>query len=298
MEILGIEQEKCIQCKSCVQDCPAKLFHVTGGEDAEATIYFNDIHGSCIKCGHCIATCPKDAIKFKAPDSPMTWEGIENPSSLVSYDTLLNFLRARRSIRQYKQEPVSDEDINAVLEAMRYAPSASNAQSWSYIVITDPVKKQLLVEETIQTFKLLRKLLKLSWLIKPFLSSNLKKTVSDPSTKHSLDRILSEYNAGRDPIFHSAPCVVILYSPSYGHMAGCDAGLAFMHGMLAAQSRGLGTCWIGYVQEILFRSKKTREWLGIPKKQKPWGVMTLGHPAVKYHRVPMRNALRVTRLSE
>ncbi|UZQ51254.1 nitroreductase family protein [Clostridium kluyveri] len=45
--------------------------------------------------------------------------------------TLLN----RRSIRKYKPEQIKDEELNAVLEAGKYAPSGGNQQSALFVVI-------------------------------------------------------------------------------------------------------------------------------------------------------------------
>ena len=109
--------------------------------------------------------------------------------------------------------------------------------------------------------------------------------------------LIKYYYDGNDPVFHSAPCAIILYSPSYGHMGGNDAGIAFTYGMLAAEARGLGTCWIGYVEELLFRNKKMRKSLGIAKGEKPWGVMVVGYPKIKYKNLPPRDSLRIHKLS-
>jgi len=50
---------------------------------------------------------------------------------------LFDTIQSRRSIRRFKQDPVPDEDIKKILEAGKLAPSASNAQPWSFIVIKD-----------------------------------------------------------------------------------------------------------------------------------------------------------------
>jgi nitroreductase len=50
---------------------------------------------------------------------------------------LMDVIRDRRSIRKYKTTPVSNDDIEYVLEAARLAPSWSNRQCWRYIVVTD-----------------------------------------------------------------------------------------------------------------------------------------------------------------
>jgi nitroreductase len=50
---------------------------------------------------------------------------------------LFEAIQNRKSIRRFKQDPVSDEDIKKILDAGRFAPSASNTQPWSFIVIKD-----------------------------------------------------------------------------------------------------------------------------------------------------------------
>jgi nitroreductase len=44
---------------------------------------------------------------------------------------------SRRSIRKYKSTPIPEEDLNAVLEAGRWAPSWANSQCWEVIVVTE-----------------------------------------------------------------------------------------------------------------------------------------------------------------
>jgi nitroreductase len=44
---------------------------------------------------------------------------------------------ARRSIRKYTDEPVSEADIQTLLEAAMSAPSASNRKPWRFIVVTE-----------------------------------------------------------------------------------------------------------------------------------------------------------------
>ncbi|MFX1561726.1 MAG: nitroreductase family protein [Promethearchaeota archaeon] len=53
-------------------------------------------------------------------------------------------IRNRRSIRQYLTKEVEEEKINAILEAGRWAPSASNRQPWHFIVIRDPKMREQL----------------------------------------------------------------------------------------------------------------------------------------------------------
>ncbi|MCV7100122.1 nitroreductase family protein [Mycobacterium palustre] len=49
---------------------------------------------------------------------------------------------ARRNVRQYRQEPVSDDDLNRIAEAGWRAPSAKNRQPWDFVIVTDRAQLQ------------------------------------------------------------------------------------------------------------------------------------------------------------
>ena len=46
-------------------------------------------------------------------------------------------IKTRRSIRKYKPDPVSDEDLQKIIEAAHWAPSWGNTQCWRFIVVRD-----------------------------------------------------------------------------------------------------------------------------------------------------------------
>ena len=56
---------------------------------------------------------------------------------------VIEALLDRRSIRKYKDQKISKENINAILKAAMYAPTAMNLQAWQFIVVDD---KTLLTE--------------------------------------------------------------------------------------------------------------------------------------------------------
>jgi nitroreductase len=60
--------------------------------------------------------------------------------------TILEGIRHRRSIRNYASRPVEEEKLHQVLEAARLAPSASNRQSWKFVVARDPAIRAKLTE--------------------------------------------------------------------------------------------------------------------------------------------------------
>ncbi len=61
-------------------------------------------------------------------------------------NAVLKAIKERRSIIRFKQEPVSNDQIQTILEAGRWAPSFANSQPWTFIVIKDDATKKALVD--------------------------------------------------------------------------------------------------------------------------------------------------------
>ncbi len=59
---------------------------------------------------------------------------------------ILELIKTRRSIRKYKLDPIPEDEINKILEAGRWAPSASNRQPWRFIVLRSEETKRKLAE--------------------------------------------------------------------------------------------------------------------------------------------------------
>jgi nitroreductase len=58
----------------------------------------------------------------------------------------MDLVKKRRSIRRYKSTPLSEKDLEVILEAARLAPSWGNRQCWQYIIVTDQSIKKKLAE--------------------------------------------------------------------------------------------------------------------------------------------------------
>lgn len=64
---------------------------------------------------------------------------------------LMELIRTRRSIRKFKSTPVSDKDLETVLEAARWAPSWTNTQCTRYIVIKDADTKARIADQAVES---------------------------------------------------------------------------------------------------------------------------------------------------
>jgi len=62
---------------------------------------------------------------------------------MMNPEDLLELIKNRRSIRSFQDKQVSDNEIQMILEAGRWAPSASNKQPWEFYIIRD---KEILKE--------------------------------------------------------------------------------------------------------------------------------------------------------
>jgi nitroreductase len=59
---------------------------------------------------------------------------------------IYNFILKLRAIRDFKPDPLTAEDLSAILEGGRWTGSSKNRQDWSFVVITDRERLQGLAE--------------------------------------------------------------------------------------------------------------------------------------------------------
>ena len=65
---------------------------------------------------------------------------------------LFEAIKTRRSIRAFTREEISDREIEKILDAARWAPSAGNIQPWIFVVVKDPGTKRRLSEAALNQF--------------------------------------------------------------------------------------------------------------------------------------------------
>jgi nitroreductase len=67
---------------------------------------------------------------------------------MKSENSVIEAIKTRRSIRQFRKEPVSDDLLNQILESGLWAPSGKNNQPWKFAVIRDSALKESLASLT------------------------------------------------------------------------------------------------------------------------------------------------------
>jgi nitroreductase len=65
---------------------------------------------------------------------------------------ILEAIKTRKSVRDYREDPVSENSVNKIMEAARLAPSAHNAQNYKFVVVRDRKKVKELAKAANQSF--------------------------------------------------------------------------------------------------------------------------------------------------
>ena len=214
MSQIRVDTSLCQRDGACVAVCPSRT--LTVNEEG----FPKEISDSrCILCGHCVAVCGFDALThIDLPQEPFLPASRELPAPAA----IDNFLISRRSVREFKSQPIAREILEALLDVARRAPTASNSQKLHWIVVEDGAKVRGLSAEV------------MNWM-----------RTSDISPAR-----LAEWEGGYDFILRGAPTVVVACSPAdYGWgKQDCAIALTFLE--LAAEARGLGVCWAGYLTRV------------------------------------------------
>ncbi|MGE4559931.1 MAG: nitroreductase family protein [Desulfobulbus sp.] len=271
MEIFTIDQQTCNRDGLCAMVCPMGIIDWVHGQPPSAA---DDAEKCCIRCGHCVAVCPtgsfhhRDMDPAQCPPVHAEWQ--------LSPDQCEHFLRARRSIRVYKKQPVDRDTLRQLIEMARYAPTGINSQGVRWLVIDN------------------RKTLDhLAGLVIDWMRWMEQEMPEMAGTLHT-DRVIRRWQGGIDGILRGAPALVITHAETTNRMAPTSCTLALSYLELAATGLGLGTCWAGYFNAAVNAYAPLRQALPLAEGQQCFGAMMVGYPGLRYQRLPTRNQPEIT----
>ncbi|MFC2068835.1 nitroreductase family protein [Chloroflexota bacterium] len=187
----------------------------------------------------------------------------------MDYESLIELVKKRRSIRKFKPEPIPNEYVDKIIEVARWAPSANNTQPWEFIV----VKKQELRSSMIQLIEdqhVITRDIELTRepeLRAPFAAYPPEKPsfadapvfivlCGDPRTKDAY--ALAGEPQRKQTIFESSLAITCIY----------------LH--LTATTLGLASCWIAVTSDTLVEKIKTL--LGISTELYFYNITAIGYP--------------------
>ena len=154
---------------------------------------------------------------------------------------IIKALKTRRSVRSYKPEQITDDELKTVLEAGTWAPTAKGLQDPWIVAVQNPA------------------------LLKRISRMNAAVWGKDEDI---------------DP-FYGAPTFVLVFGSAAGVPAGPDRSLVVGNIMNAAHAIGLGSCWINREREMFAtdEGRALMAELGLPAGLIGIGALALGYPA-------------------
>ncbi|AMK14700.1 nitroreductase family protein [Methanobrevibacter olleyae] len=159
---------------------------------------------------------------------------------------IFEVIKNRRSVREYKQEQIDDEDIEKILHAAILAPTARGEAPWHFTVIQN---KELLDDINESVNNILR---------------------------NSGDELLEAIAKSGKHIMHNAPTVVIVSAKSSATNMQADVSAAIENMLLAAEGLDIGSCWLGLIAAY-FSIEENLKNLHIPEGYTPLYGVSLGY---------------------
>ena len=220
MDLLTVNQEKCLRCGICVECCPSCILSM--GENGPEC----NFDRGCMSCGQCVAICPVGALDNKytplAEQRPVT---MPLPTPEVAYE----FLRMRRSVRNFKPQTPTDEEITRMLDVARYAPTAGNSQGMYYIVIRDKEQIRAIADAVADWME--------------------AEVAAGTENKRYFQVVLRAYRErGQDIIARNAPCLIFALARRLNITGVSNAEQSWAYAELFAPTIGLGTTIAGFIQ--------------------------------------------------
>jgi len=283
---INVDEVKCNACDICVEACPQDVYEL---EEFAVASYPE----RCISCGHCVALCPEEAIEHEAyPEGTIKALGARKVPTVAALETLL---RARRSVRVFRDKPVTREAVEELVRrALSSYPSAHNLRPVRVLALSEAKRIRRVRDATAEWHRTAVRRLK-----NPILRT-VYGAVAEREDKlgayalvDDMKRLVEAYDAGRDDLFHDAPVVLVLHAPVATVMPRETVYYGAAQLVMMATAMGLGTCFVGWLTAAAARSEEVREALGLPEDHAVYAALALGYPKYKYRRAIGRGAPEV-----
>lgn len=173
---------------------------------------------------------------------------------------VLKAIKSRRSVRNFKQDQISQENLELILEAGIYAPTANNEQPWHFTVIQNEEFLRYINDKTREEMAGAD----IEW---------VKKMGSNPAFY----------------VTYNAPTLIIVSGRTDATAWSADCAAAIENILLAAESLDIGSVWLGLLR-YYYRQEDEVNKLGIPEGYQPYYGIALGYKSgEKKDIIPIRN---------
>jgi nitroreductase/Pyruvate/2-oxoacid:ferredoxin oxidoreductase delta subunit len=275
-----IDAKQCNACGLCVQVCcgaPLRL------HEGRIIVDQSRLFG-CVGCGMCMVVCPRNAIQVAGRGiSPRDVDNLPALAPHADYLELVTLMEGRRSCRWFFPADVSPRHVQQILEAAATAPVRVPPSGVGVLVRQGGHSVQLLRRDLLEVIRRRRWIFRppAVWALRPFMTRArwlLLQSLVGPAFDAYLDES-PEQPPDVDSFFYHAPLALYFYSSETSDLA--DAPIAATHAMLAAESLGYGTCFIGFPGWVFALDRKVRARYALPEHAHPGLTLLVGRAHVR-----------------
>jgi len=199
-------------------------------------------------------------------------------------EATMKVIQERRSIREYTDQPVSEEDLQMILEAARQAPSGENAQPWRFIIVKDHGTRQRL--GAIAAGGSGRRF------TAEFVTKKMQErfaTLEDEAKRKAAFEKLTSGNVSA--FLANAPVSIVVCGKKDVWDMPYDTSAAMENILLMVTGLGLGACWVIAPCIDIRDEERLKKLLDVPEGFKVVSILSVGHPT-RPHRPRPRLALK------
>jgi nitroreductase len=212
------------------------------------------------------------------------------PETYTLAEAALKVIQDRRSIREWTEEPISDQDLALILEAGRLAPSGENAQPWRFIVVKDAEMRKKLGAlaggGSNRRFTA------------EFVTQQMQDRFANLQDEAKKKAAFEKLTSGQVSAFlANAPLNIVVCGKKDVWDMPLDTSAAIENMLLMVAALGLGACWVIAPCIDIRDEERVKALLKIPEGFKAVSVISIGRPT-RPHRPRPRMAMNQLVFSE
>jgi nitroreductase len=186
-------------------------------------------------------------------------------------EATMKVIQDRRSIREYTDEPVSDQDLDMILESARLAPSGENAQPWRFVIVKDPATRKLIGAlaggGSGRRFTA------------EFVTKKMQERFSSLQDEEKKKAAFQKLTSGQVSTFlAAAPVNIVVCGRKDVWDLPYDTSAAIENMLLVVTALGLGACWVIAPCIDIRDEERIKKLLEIPEGIKVISIISIGHP--------------------
>lgn len=198
-------------------------------------------------------------------------------------DATMKVIQDRRSIRDYTDEPVSEADLEMILECARQAPSGENAQPWRFVIVKDAETRNKL--GAIAGGGSGRRF------TAEFVTKKMQARFTGLKDEEKKKAVFQKLTSGKVSTFLAkAPLNIVVCGRKDVWDLPYDTSAAIENMLLMVTALGLGACWVIAPCIDIRDEERVKSLLGLPEGIKAVSIIAIGHPTRPHRprpRLPM-----------